>query len=43
MKLGQEIDPDIDWCLPDAETDAFLSQVRRGERPSIDELVAAIS
>jgi serine/threonine protein kinase len=40
MKLGQEIDPDIDWCLPDAETDAFLSQVRRGERPSIDELVA---
>ena len=39
MKLGQEIDPDIDWCLPDAETDAFLSQVRRGERPSIDELV----
>ena len=40
MKLGQEIDPDIDWCLPDAETDAFLSQVRRGERPSIDDLVA---
>ena len=40
MKLGQEIDPDIDWCLPDAETDAFLSLVRRGERPSIDELVA---
>ena len=40
MKLGQEIDPDIDWCLPDAETDAFLSQVRRGERPSIDQLVA---
>ena len=39
MKLGHEIDPDIDWCLPDAETDAFLSQVRRGERPSIDELV----
>jgi serine/threonine protein kinase len=39
MKLGQEIDPDIDWCLPDAETDRFLSQVRRGERPSIDELV----
>ncbi len=39
MKLGHEIDPDIDWCLPDEETDAFLSQVRRGERPSIDELV----
>ena len=39
MKPGYEIDPDIDWCLPDAETDAFLSQVRRGERPSIDELV----
>lgn len=40
MKLGEEIDPDIEWCLPDAETDAFLSQVRRGERPSIDDLVA---
>jgi serine/threonine protein kinase len=39
MKPGHEVDPDIDWCLPDAETDAFLSQVRRGERPSIDELV----
>ena len=39
MKPGHEIDLDIDWCLPDAETDAFLSQVRRGERPSIDELV----